>query len=56
MGSAAGGGGWGKNYMVGNIACLVINDFTNECVCQADIICSDEGPYLIYAACGLRRD
>jgi hypothetical protein len=54
MGNAD-GGGWGSNYIVGNIICLVINDFTNQYLCQADILCSDKGSYLISAACRLRR-
>jgi hypothetical protein len=49
------GGGWGSHYMVGDVICLVIDDFTNQYICQADILCSDEDSYSIYAACRLRR-
>jgi hypothetical protein len=37
------------------LSSLLFNDCSNQCVCCAIILCSEEGPYLTYAACRVRK-
>jgi hypothetical protein len=38
------------------VICHLINDSNKNFICQEDIWRSEEGPYLTYAECELRRD